>query len=578
MYKSIFAMIVTVAVSQTVFAEHKALDNRDAGIYRMERPEYSTGILKVDLSETPDPARKKVFWEGLRAKAESGNAKRMIYQLNFTRPDGWKYKLPPIETAKKQIDAWFRSDDNAKTSPELIFAVTPDEENISWNGQPDLMNQIGDYIRSEFRIPVYQWFTEPLPPSLEIRADGWVLDPYSVATPSFYSHLEAYILYGKPVVPMLWASGHFNYGQPAIPFTFAELTRSSHAQMDYCRALKLPVIIFAVTQKPWGSVPAWFGKAETPEEQQYRDFFKKYLAEMQTSDAPAVTVPEKRIWLVIQPDGTGREAVNLKEFVSARDTVFDSPYSWLMTKEGLKLRAASGKLAWNLSSSGKINEAQLILKYRLAQGKAKFAGTELLREETEIKVALGDFEKKEVALEAEGELVLQSLEIVFKGKFEKMARELRPGKDGALTASAGFEDDSFMSSLIAKESRHSVVEISRNGIIQRGASGYASSSVLTQEITLPGDRGIFKVKANIYASSRNYASSVKAILSFDGKTSVAEAMSDPEKNWQDMEVTLNVPSGAKQVYLTWILSVSCGVATPAQAPAYVKNYKMEFVK
>ena len=576
MYKSIITMIVSVAVAQTAFSGYKVLDNHDAGIYMNERPEYLTGMLKVDLRETPDPARKKIFWEGLRAKAESRNARRMIYQLNFTRPDGWKYKLPPIETAKKQLDAWFRSDDNVKTSPELIFAVTPSEENITWNGQTDLMNQIGDYIRGELKIPVYQWISEPLLPSLEIRADGWILDAYSLATSSFYSHLEAFILYGKPVVPVLWASGHFN--KYFSQMDFAELTEFSRTRMDYCRVLKLPVIIFAVTQKPYGSVSAWFGKAETAAEQQYRDFFRKYLVEMQTSDAPATMVPEKEIWLVVQPDGTGREVVNLKDFASAHDTVFDSPYNWLMTEEGLKLRAANGKIAWNLSSSGKINEAQLILKYRLAQGKAKFAGTELLREETEIKVALGDFEKKEVALEAEGELVLQSLEIVFKGKFEKIARELKPGKDGVLTTTAGFEDGSFISSLVSKESRCSVVEINKNGIIQRGVNGYPSSSILTQEIALPGTKGTFKVRASIYASSRNYASSVKAILSFDGKTSVAEAISDPGKSWQDIEVTANVSSSTKQVYLTWILSVSCGVATPDKTPAYVKNYKMEFVK
>lgn len=570
---------------------YKALDNAYGGFYMCDKPEYNTGILNIQLSEIPKAEHKKKFWDDLRAKVAADKAKPNIYRLMFTVPKDWKQCLPPFEIAKKQIDAWFCSDDSVKTSPELIFAVVPGEENIAWLGQPEIMNQIYDYITTEFKIPVYQWLSETIPPVLGIRADGWIFDAYNMSMTLFYSYAESYILYGKPVVPVLWASGHFSgYHKDK---NFAQLTEFSRTRMDYCRALNLPVILFAVVQKPSGSAWAWFGKAETPEELAYRDFFRKYLVDMKTAPVPKITPPEKAtVTLLIHRDGIGSNSNDFKSYHFTRFTTLDSPYNWRMTDSGPKLIGTKGTMSWNFVGPAKIDEAKIKFEYKLKNGRGRIvtddgANTEFGPAENEVEIVLRDFENAQLMLEVEGDFVLNTMTVQHKGKFIYRTRTLKADKDGVLRNTAGFEDGTFEQSVTEATSVHvkPAVEFTKEGILQRGCVDGPASSTVTQKIELPGDAGTFRLKATAYAYWL-FNTSVRGFISLDGKTPLAEVMvtdslsphSLPKKKkYQDVEMSTQIPQGTKAIYVTWILNIEKRGGTTF-APAIVRNCDLEFVK
>lgn len=558
-----------------IAASPRALDCRDYGYYMLFTPEASTAILSISLKERVDLEQKKIFWERIQKQERYGH---VIWQINFQRPEGWDYKLPPFEMAKRQLDQWFLSDEVLKTTPEKIYAVTLSEENITWAGQLELMNRIGDYVREKFGIKVYQWLSEPLLPRGDIRADGWIVDMYSVKNSGFYAHLESFILYGKPVVPVLWGSGHFDKYFPNTDFP--RLTELIYQRMDYCRYFNLPILMFCVTQEPYGSVYAWFTKANDPEEETYRESIRKYLAGMKDA-SPEITPPRKLLPINLNLQGIGAYTVNGTQYELVDVTEFDSPYHWKMTGEGVKALNSNAVLNWNLAAlnSNKIDEAEFTISY---SGKARIIFGQNTQELSPTKnimtLKLHDFVRTGIRLEAEKGFLFKKLDIRCNGTVIRAPKELKLGKNGKYYADAGFEDGSFETSLKKSTSYKCTPWIGKQGIGIEGAQGYVTTAELIQEIKLPEKMGSFTVRANIHADAKNYGAKILCkILAADG-TVLAEKASDSNKANQEMNIRAEIPEGNETIGLAWDLSVGCGVATSNRRPAHITNYTMEFCK
>ncbi len=569
----------------------RKLDNRCGGFYMADKSdEFDTGILNIPLSENPQKTAKMKFWEALREKQKNGKLKPYIYRLTFIRPEDWKtscpewtQRLPPFEIAKRQIDLWFRSDENCKTSPELLYAVVPMEENIQWAGQLEIMNQIYDHIQKEYGIPVYQWLSEPLPPNPKIRADGWIMDAYHRTTPMFHALLEAFVIDGKPVVPVIWGSGHF--GGFHKEMNFEQLKTFTRERMDICRALNLPVILFAVAQKPYGSAWAWFTEAETPEEQSYRTFLRNYLLNMKNTPAPEISFPEKEPFLLIpHRDGTGSETlprsnIRISAFLT-ENTTLDSPYNWRLTMEGLMLTAPEGTLSWKLNANQLIDEAEVILEYSLEDGNGTLNSIRLAPEAKKCSLHLQNFKEQAIRLKANGKFKLFGLEIRFKGKFTQEVLKLRETGKGIFRSSAGFEDGMFEKSVVDVISKHGdpPVEFTRAGLQQKGCPAAPAESIVTQAVELPGCAGTLTVKGSLHTYWLNKAS-IHGYISTDGKTPLAEVTGMPQKTkYQPIQMSAVIPDGTKRLFITWILKIDKPGGTALYAPAVVRNYEIEFIR
>lgn len=341
--------LLLMSVVTGVLAENRVLNAKDCGIYRYgEESGYTFQMFSRYLSKNIDANDKKSFWESVKKRHDDGTEIPIIFQLHFDK-DGTNcgYKnFPPFENCKEQLDAFFKSTDDCPTYPELLFGVTLDEENKNWDGQILPQQQLSKYLRETYHVKVYHWLTEPLKPTLDLEGDGWVLDAYDVQQKFFYSHLEAFVLTGKPVVPILWASGHFDNFPAFRNMDWNDLTHFSLHRIACCRALNLPVMLFAVSQEPYGSVGGWFNFQCPEEEEKYRRRILEALHE------PACTyplvVPEKKIILTCTPDAPEDKTIDLTNFHLVNYTHFDNVRNWELTKDGLLLKADEGGLLWEL--------------------------------------------------------------------------------------------------------------------------------------------------------------------------------------------------------------------------------------
>ena len=89
--------------------------------------------------------------------------------------------------ARRRIDAWLKSEPNSPTFLELIPAICLGEENVGSHNP--LLEALAVHIREHYRIPVFQWYSDPLSPDPNLTADGWIWDSYGRDSVSFRKHL-----------------------------------------------------------------------------------------------------------------------------------------------------------------------------------------------------------------------------------------------------------------------------------------------------------------------------------------------------------------------------------------------------
>ena len=515
----------------TLLAALSALTVHDFCYYRCTGRGETFAMQTAAL--TTNAASRAKFW----AKVVSDKMP-VIYQLTFPKRKGWKHKLPETpEAAIEAIDAFFAPGDGVEPCPDRLFAVTPCEENVTWDGQLAVQDAIAKHLKAKYGVKTYQWLSEPLMPTLAMQADGWVFDAYCVTDPAaFRSHLESFLLTGVPVVPCIWGSGRFcNYHKAK---TWDELTRFTVERMDICRAFNLPLVMFCVAGK-MGSSGLWFKDPEDAGEKAYRDALKEYLAAV-----PATSRPQpKRVlkkWLVaVREDGRAEGRVDLCSFGLVRETMFEDACAWKLTDEGLSLVGAEGRLAWWMFSSGKVRRGRYTLCHSTGS-KGTFGGVALSADGVTTIEATA-FDDKKLVLNALGPIVLKSLEFTGEGEY----KVVDVGLD--MDTSYGRTDYHGKIALFGDEAKLSAKK------------GHVVTKRVVRKVALPGCSGRFIVDADVKAY-RAYASSVRMWLSLDGKTPIAEATTDPDKQGaQKLAIRHLLREGAESAFLFLDIKVSCGI-------------------
>ena len=149
----------------------------------------------------------------------------------------------------------------------------------------ELLNQLAKHVRGRYGVPVFQWYTDPLPPHPKQIADGWVFDAYKWTNPRFRRHLMKFVVLGKPVIAMPWAAdpddGYFSFK------TGRDLICHTDQQFRVCMEFNVPVAIYAVSG---GSVNNWLGR-DKPELETVRKYVYAQHAAMKAIPAGLLPLP-----------------------------------------------------------------------------------------------------------------------------------------------------------------------------------------------------------------------------------------------------------------------------------------------
>ncbi len=559
------AMLVAALASSSVADDlrpfsGRTLDQNDYSYYRF--PGKGETFVVTTAWLTTNAVKRQEFWKRVAADKVP-----VIYQLIFPRKKGWRWVLPETaEEAIAAIDGFFAPDDGVTPCPEKLFAVTPAEENITWAGQLAVQDAIAKHLKDKYGVKTYQWLTEPLRPTLAIQADGWVFDAYSVTDPAtFYAHIESFILTGLPVVPCLWASG--KWGGWFKEKTWDDLTRYTVERMDMCRALNLPVLVFAVTGP--GSVAQWFSKASTPGEQYYRETIRNYMAAV-TNLPSASWKPQEKRWRVVVPRmGKVRAEIDLKSFYLTDSTTFDDIRNWRLEKGGLTLVGERGDLTWRLCVEGWVRRGVFVLRHSKG-AKGTFCGKPLSADGV-TRVEAETFCNRLAILTAEAPLVLESLS--FEGEGE------------------GGEDDVTlaMDTSYGRTDYTAKVELEGEGGLG-GVNGRAATRRIVRHVPLPGHvNGRLMLEADVLADAKNYAGAVTmSVLSEKGEV-LATVASDPAKDARQMlrltddppdtpifKQGFALPYGTQSVDIVFDLRVGCGIETSGKTGAKVFSATLKY--
>lgn len=532
-----FAAVVAVlglAVLDGQAAESRPLTANDVSYYRIggKGETFETPLVAMTTNETA----RRSFW--MRVAAAK---KPEIYQLHFRSPKGAKVKhFPSEEDGKRQVDAWFADGSDFKACPERIYAVTLGEENITWDGQLEFQNALAKHLKERYGVKTYHWLTEPLKPTLALEGDGWVFDAYSIVDPdAFCAHVESFILTGLPVVPCLWASGHFcRYHQGK---DWLELTRFTLERFDICRALGLPVQVFAVAGT-MGSSALWFNPSKDAGEEFYRETVRRYLNAAKAGARAGWRKPVKRWRANVARNGELKTTVSLKDFELVRETCFDDVRNWKLTKDGLTSLGAEGTLEWNLVPSGDVVEGAFVLKHG-KDAKGTFGGV-ALSADGETRVPVGAFRERRIALVVAGPVVLESISFVGRGVFREDVVELTMDDSDGRT-------DYRARRIYAEDADWHLASL----------KGAVARRRLVQKLALPGCRGKLTVTGDVRAM-KSFGGSVALALSLDGATALTNAVTVAENGRQELQARCEIPTGAREAYCIWNLEVNNGRESP----------------
>ena len=548
------ATVCAAAICATAFGatsdanlKDRVLGGNDCSYYRWSGSGET--FVMTTAAVTTNLEKRARFWQRVKSATVP-----TIFQLTFPRTPGWKQKLPKTaDEAVAAIDAFFAPGEGVEPCPKAIYAVTPCEENVTWDGQTEVQDAIAKHLKGKYGVKTYQWLTEPLKPTLAIQADGWVFDAYCITDPNaFYAHVESFLLTGVPVVPCIWASGNFSRYHKNR--TWDDLTRFTVERMDICRALDLPVMVFAVAGKS-GSVGTWFGKVENPGERYYRETVKHYIAAVPTMPK-ASWRPAPKMWNAnVKRDGTVRSKVDLKAFDLVDETEFDDVRAWRLSDAGLNLVKAGGRLAWRMRPQGHVRKGCFALRHSPG-AKGSFCGRSLSPNGLTT-VDVGEFDCKTLELDATAPLTLT--ELSFFGEGEGRVESIGVEMD----TSYGRTDYRRQFAFEPEEAA------------QAGEKGHTARKRVMRKVMLPGCGGKLMVEAKAFAH-KSYAGSVKMWLSLDGETPLAEVATTGDKVWHDLSLEHRLADGVDAVYLVFDVVVSCGVNTGATAGAKVTTCDFKF--
>lgn len=208
-------------------------------------------LRKISLSDIfPEKA---AWWSGLKKeRTASESAHRHDVFIIYCGE-----KEQRLENSIGRIDAWLKSEPDCPTYPELVPAICLGEENLPSHNP--VLAGVAEHIRKQYRIPVFQWYSDPIAPSTELTADGWIWDSYGWDSVRFRKHLMKFTVLRKPAICVPWATDPHWPQWTQYP-TAAALIDREWRQFDICREFNVGCAVFAVAG-PHGSVNTWAGSA-----------------------------------------------------------------------------------------------------------------------------------------------------------------------------------------------------------------------------------------------------------------------------------------------------------------------------
>jgi len=212
---------------------------------------FDYALVKISLGDTFP--KKAEWWAGLKASRQGrADAHRHdIYIVYCGERDA------DLDGARKRLDAWLKPQRDCPTYPELIPVICLGEENIP--ARNAVLDGLARHIREQYGIPVFQWYSDPLPPDPNLAADGWIFDAYGWSNLRFRKHLMKFVALGKPVICVPWATDP-HWPQWKQYRTTEALIDSEWHQFDACREFNVSCAAFAVAG-PTGSVNHWIGSS-----------------------------------------------------------------------------------------------------------------------------------------------------------------------------------------------------------------------------------------------------------------------------------------------------------------------------
>ena len=240
------------AMAQTEVRPYPDPGHRWLGVYVGGTEQHFDYVLrKLSLGDTfPDKA---AWWADVKAsRADRDDAHRHDVFMVFCGE-----RNADLDTVKRRLEAWLAPEKDCPTWPELIPAICLGEENIQTRFE--VLDGLARHVREKYGIPVFQWFSDPLTPDLNLTADGWIWDSYGRDSVTFRKHLMKFTALRKPAICVPWAADPHWPQWTQYP-TAAALIDREWRQFDICREFNVGCAVFAVAG-PHGSVNTWAGSS-----------------------------------------------------------------------------------------------------------------------------------------------------------------------------------------------------------------------------------------------------------------------------------------------------------------------------
>lgn len=242
--------VCAVALSCCTWAANPhGLDFSNAGVYAVSYDWLDFAYLKLFASGDPDKYARSV---------SACKQRGQFVAISLYTWDRVTHKTP-LEKVFKDTDTILDALDLEQV--DLIFL---NEEEVDWQGGFDYLNAIYDHVKGKFDGPVYQWYSVPMGPRCDQKADGWALDAYGMDHNRFRKHLMRFIVIDKPVIVCINATPGVNS------------LECSREQLRVCQEFNIPVFYYCV-HGPMGSVNMYFS-TDIPRVARWRSWFFDALA------------------------------------------------------------------------------------------------------------------------------------------------------------------------------------------------------------------------------------------------------------------------------------------------------------
>ena len=557
------------------------LDRKYTGFYSHQSPRWKTGIVKIFLKNQCNEKGKKEFWKNIKAQRDKGLYSHYIYEIIFERD---KYKIPAWKKTQKMLDDFFKNTPESPTYPELLYAVCPAEENITWGGQIELQNKVYDHLKKKYKMRVFQWLSEPLAPRLDIKADGWIFDAYSIKGEEFYRHTQKFILYGKTVVPILWAAepgldGYFkNSGCKGI----YELVSP---KFQYCRELNLPVILFACSKK-LGSVNIWMHSKKAPFPE-LRDFFFKELAKLSSDEDFETT---KHPTPVFQCSGNKfynfNYVADFSNFSFVDHCKITGVHNIKVSKQGMTFVSKSkgqSIIQWHFQGKTKFKQVSISLKLKPLVKNSQYKLEYSVDAKKWHKCKGFTNQYKINTLKNKNLFLRLSL---IKGKFlinrMSLKAKLTPLKNKAikLTANGNFWEyiEDFKTMEFSQRMQNKAVkelQFQKGRIGVTGKKGHKINWKGKQKFICPKAIKSLEITINCNADLNNWGGKVKAFISQDGYSPLKQVETDGTKRSFCLKLKHDFKQKTKVFFLHLQLINGSGVYRKNHFAASISEYKIK---